>query len=80
MEELLNNKKQIRFSGYGISHQNGTAELTINVIVTMEITMLMHAALTCPKVTLSTDFGQQKWSILYISKVRSMICSMVYKI
>ena len=55
MEELLKNEQQIRFSGAGASHQNGAAERTIKTVVTMARTMLMHAVLTCPEDTLSTD-------------------------
>ena len=33
----------------------------------------------CQKDTLSIDFGQQKWTMLYGSKVVSLIYSMVYK-
>ena len=47
--------QKIRFSGDGASHQNGAAEHTINTIVTMKRTMLMHAALRCPEDTFSTD-------------------------
>ena len=36
-------------------HQNGAAECAIKTVVTMETTMLMHAALRCNEDTLSTD-------------------------
>ena len=55
MEELLKKQQKIRFSGSGASHQNGAAERAIKPVVTMERTMLMHAALRCPEDTLSTD-------------------------
>ena len=55
MEELLKNRQKIRFSGASISHQNGAAERAIKKLVTMAVTILMHAALRCPEDTLSTD-------------------------
>ena len=55
MEEPLKKHQQIKFSGAGASHQNGAAERAIKTVVTMEKTMLMHAALRCPEDTLSTD-------------------------
>ena len=55
MEELLNKQKSIRFSGAGDSHQNGSAERASRKLFTMEITVLMHAALRCPGDTFSTD-------------------------
>ena len=55
MEELLKKQQKIGFSGAGTSNQNGAAERTIKTVVTMEMTMLMHAALRCPEDTLSTD-------------------------
>ena len=54
MKELLKKQKKIRFSGAGASHQNGAAERSIKTIVTMERTMLMHAALRCPDEILYT--------------------------
>ena len=55
MEELLKNQQKIRFSGAWSSHQNVAAECVINTVVTMERTMLMHAALRCTEDTLSND-------------------------
>ena len=55
MEELLKKHQKIRFIGAGASHQNGAAEHAIKTVVTMERTMLMHAALRCPEETFSTD-------------------------
>ena len=55
MEDLLKKQQKISFSGAGASHQNGAAERAIKMIVTMERTMLMQAALRCPEDTLSTD-------------------------
>ena len=58
VKDMLKKQQKIRFSGDGASHQNGAAECTTNMVVTIIITMLMHAALRCHKDTLSTDFGQ----------------------
>ena len=58
MEKQLKNNKKIRFSGYGFSHKNGAAVLTIKMVVNMARKMLIHAVLRCPKDILSTDFGQ----------------------
>ena len=80
MEDLLKNQQKIMFSGSGASHKNGAADCITKMLVTMEITMLMHDALICPKYTLHTAFGQWKWTMLYGSKVGSLICSMVYKL
>ena len=55
MEELLKNQQKIRFSGAGASHQNGAAERATKKVVTMERTMLMHAALKFPEDTFYTD-------------------------
>ena len=55
MEELWKNQQKIRFSGAGLSHQNGAAECVIKTVVTMERTMLMQAALRCTEDTFSTD-------------------------
>ena len=50
------------------------------MVVTMEITMLMHTALICPKDTFPTEFGQWKWTIIYGYTVGFLIYSMVYKL
>ena len=80
MEEILKKHQKIRFSGAGASHQNGSEERTIKMVVTMASTMLMHAAQIWPKDTLYTIFFQRKWNMLCGSTVRSMIFSMVYKL
>ena len=49
MEDLLKKQKNIRFSGTGASHQNGTAERAIKTVVTMERTALMHNAVIYPE-------------------------------
>ena len=54
MEKLSNKKQKIRFSGAGASRKNGLAERAIKRVVTMERTMLMHAAFRCPEDKLST--------------------------
>ena len=45
IEDLLKKQQKIRFSGADASHQNGTAERTINMLVTMASAMLMHTAM-----------------------------------
>ena len=80
MEELLNNQKKIRFSGYGASHKNGAAERAIKRLVIIERTMLIYSDLIYTKDILYNDFGQQKWNMLYGSTVGSLILSMVYNI
>ena len=56
MKKLLKNQIKIRFRGPGASHQNGSADLTINILVNMARSMLMHAVLRRPKNTLYTYF------------------------
>ena len=79
IEELLKNQQKIRFSGAGASNQNGAAECTTKTVVIMESAILMRAWMTCHKDTLSIDFGQRKWTMMYGYKVGSLIYSMVYK-
>ena len=55
MEELLGGQKKIRFTGAGASYRNGTAERIINMVVTLERTILMHSALRCPEEHFSAD-------------------------
>ena len=55
MKELFKKQQKISFSLAGASHQNGAAERTIKIVVTMARTMLMHTALRCPEDTFSTD-------------------------
>ena len=55
MEELLKKQQKIRFSGSGASHQNGAAECTVNAVVTMPRTILIHVTLRYPENTFSTD-------------------------
>ena len=55
MENLLNNQKNMRFSGAGASHQNGSKDCAINTVVTMERNVLMHAALICSEDTFTTE-------------------------
>ena len=55
MEDLFNKQQKIRFSGDVASHQNGSAERSIKRVVTMARTVLIYAALRCPKETFSTD-------------------------
>ena len=55
------------------------AEHAINTVVNMARAILMQAWMIYHKDTLSIDFGQQKWTMLYGSKVGFLIDSMVYK-
>ena len=79
MEDMLNKQQKIRFSGYIASHKNGSAERTINMVVTIESAIFIQAGMICHKDTLSIDFGQHKLTMLYGSKFGSVIYSMVYK-
>ena len=45
----------------------------------MASAILMQAWMICHKDKLSIDFGQRKWTMLYVSKDGSLIYSMVYK-
>ena len=56
-----------------------SAERAINTVVNMASAILMQDWMICHKDTLSIDFGQQKWTIMYGSKVGLLIDSMVYK-
>ena len=78
MEELLKKQQEIRFSGAGASHQNGSAERTIKTVVTMERTMLMHAALRYPEEKFPLIFNQWQWILLYGSTIGPLICSLDY--
>ena len=60
MEELLKNQRKISFSGAGASHQDGSVEHSINMLVTMASTMLIHATLICPGYKLITDLWPMK--------------------
>ena len=51
----MKKQKNIRFSGNGVSHQNGAAECNIKMIVTKERTTVMHAALIFIDDTLYND-------------------------
>ena len=56
------------------------AEHAINTVVNMASAILMQAWMICHKDTLSIDFGQRKWTMLYGSKVRFLIDSMIYQL
>ena len=79
MEELLKKKQEIRVSEAIASHQNGAAECAIKTVVNMESAILMQVCMICHKDTLSIDFGLPKWTMMYGSKVGSLIYIMVYK-
>ena len=55
------------------------SERAINTVVNMESAILTQDWMVCHKETLSIDFGQRTWAMLYVSKVESLIYSMVYK-
>ena len=54
IEELFKKQQNIRFSGAGASHQNGSTERVIKTVFTMARIMFMDAALRCPEDTLYT--------------------------
>ena len=76
MEELLKKQQNIRFSGAGASYQNGAAERAIKTIVTMERTMLMHAALRFPDENFSTDI----WTMAMDYDIWDTIGSLIYSV
>ena len=78
IEKLLKKRQRIRFVGAGASHKNGAAERAIKTVVTMASAILMKSWMICHLDTLSIDFGQRKWDILYGSKVGLMVYIMVY--
>ena len=80
MEDMLNNQQKIRFSGAGYPYQNWAAERTTKMVVTIKNNILIHDALIRTNDTLSTDFVQCKWTMMYESKVGSLIFSIVYKL
>ena len=55
------------------------AERANKKVVNMASAILMQAWMICHKDTLSIDFGQRKWTMLYGYKVGFLIYSMVYK-
>ena len=79
MEDLFKKHQKIKFSGVNASHQNVEAYSAINTVVTIANSILMKAWMICHKNILSIDFGQHKCTMLYGSKVGSLIYSMAYK-
>ena len=73
MDDTLKNQQNIRFSGASTSHKNGSAERTINMVVTTESAILMQAGMICHKEKLSTNFDQRKWTMMYGYIVGSLI-------
>ena len=55
------------------------AERAINTVVDMASAILMQAWMIRHKDTLSFNFGQRKWNMLYGIKVRFPIDSMIYQ-
>ena len=78
MEEMLKKQQNIRLSAACASHQNGSSDCAIKPVVTMERTMLMHAALRCPEENFSLAFGQWQWIMLYGSTIGPRIFNLDY--
>ena len=55
------------------------AERAINTVIDMASDILMQDWMICHKDTLSINFGQRKLNMLYGSKVRFLIDSMIYQ-
>ena len=74
MEDLLKKQQDIRFSWSGASYQNGSAERIIKTVVTMAMTMLMHAALRCTEDTFSTDLWPMEinYYVWYYNQIPDM--------
>ena len=49
VNELLDKQQTVRFSGVGAAHQNGVAERSIQTVVYMARTMMLHAAMRAPE-------------------------------
>ena len=80
MEELLKKQQKLRFSGDGASHQNGAGRRAqYQYSGQYGSVILMQDWMICHKDTLSIDFCQQEWTMLYGPKVGSLIYSMAYK-
>ena len=77
---FLTNKKNIGLIGSNSSHQNVIAECSIKTAVTITWTTLMHAALRCPKDTLSNDFGQWKLTIIYGFTIVYLMYRIIYRL
>ena len=69
-----------KLSGASASHQNGKAYSSIKTVVTVTSIIMIHAALRCTRDTFSTDFGQRKWTMLYVFTAKTLICSLVYQL
>ena len=54
-------------------------ERDMNTVVNMASAMLMQVWMVYHKDTFSIYFGKQKWTMLYGSKLESLIYSTVYK-
>ena len=55
MKEMLKKQQQISFSGNRASHENGAAERATKTVVTMERTVLTHAAIIFTEEKFLTD-------------------------
>ena len=76
MEELLKKHQKIRFSGYGASHKNRVAYCSINTLVMMIETILMHAALNILRTHCPLIFGQWQWIIMYGYTIGYLTCGL----
>ena len=60
MEDLLKKNQNTILSDTGVSHQYGSEENTIRIMVTMDRTMLRYAALICPNNKFYSDIWQME--------------------
>ena len=79
----MSQRRSNKESGKGYSKQVGfmnylrSPQFNIVDVTNMASAVLMQARMIYHKNILSIDFGQQKWTMLYGSKVRFMIDRMV---
>jgi hypothetical protein len=55
LQEFLDSEQTIRFSGSGAAHQNGVAKRSIQTVVNMARTMMLHAAMRSPQGYVRTE-------------------------
>ena len=58
MEDMSKKNHNIKLSGDSDSHKNETEERAIKIMVTIMMTITMHAVQVYPKLKLLNDFGQ----------------------
>ena len=76
---LLKKHQKVKLSEDSTLHQNRTEENSIQTLVTITRTILMHAVLKFPRDTFSTDFRQWKRAMIYGSTFGYLIFSLVYQ-